>query len=212
MSKASESDKAGHLNIKREGGKSDSRILTEAAMRPMIRNGYIVGSMGGKHFNGKQPDFTETVEIMAEACANVRANSLDDQKDILTSQAMALDSIFTLLVARSEANVEKHLDASERFMRMALKAQSQCRTTIETLDKMVRDGTQTVKHVHVDNRGGQAVIADTVQTGGHNEKTDKQSHAKCDEGSPMLGHDPQGNGVPIASSKGQEAVQDARRD
>jgi len=149
---------------------------------------------------------------MTEACANVRANSLDDQKDILTSQAMALDSIFTLLVARSEANVENHFDASERFMRMALKAQSQCRTTIETLDKMVRDGTQTIKHVHVDNRGGQAVIADTVQTGGHNEKTDKQSHAKRYEGSQMLGHDPQGNGVPIPGRKGKEAVQDARRD
>jgi len=57
MGKAKENETAGHLKIKRESGKSDSRILTEAAMRPMIRNGYIVGSMGGKHFNGKQPDF-----------------------------------------------------------------------------------------------------------------------------------------------------------
>jgi hypothetical protein len=30
-------------------------------------------------------------------------------------------------------NLYDHLDASERFMRLALKAQSQCRSTIESL-------------------------------------------------------------------------------
>ena len=62
-------------------------------------------------------------------------------------------------------------------MRLALKAQTQCRTTIEALDRLVRGGEQVIKHVHVDNRGGQAVIAESVQTGGQNAKIEKQPHA-----------------------------------
>ncbi len=146
-------------------------------MRPMVRNGFIAGSLGGKHFGSEQPDITETVEIMAEACKKVRDDDLSDQRDILTSQAMALDAIFTIMVSRSENNLKDYFEASERFMRMAMKAQAQCRTTIEALDRLARGGEQVIKHVHVDNRGGQAVIADSVQTGGQNAKTGKQPHA-----------------------------------
>ncbi|WP_156139666.1 hypothetical protein [Sphingomonas sp. 35-24ZXX] len=83
---------------------------------------------------------------------------------------------------------------------------------MEALARMRRGGEQTIRHVHVDNRGGQAVIADTIQTGGANGKADEQSHATGRAGlsSAMLGVDPFGAGMPIASSEGAETVQDAR--
>src|SRR3546814_18977050 len=37
---------------------------------------------------------------------------------------------------------------------------------IEALTKLRRGGEQVVRHIHVDNSGGQAVITETVQTGG----------------------------------------------
>jgi hypothetical protein len=37
---------------------------------------------------------------------------------------------------------------------------------VEALSKLRRGGEQVVKHIHLDNRGGQAVIAETVRTGG----------------------------------------------
>ncbi|MFZ5667462.1 MAG: hypothetical protein ACOY7L_19785 [Pseudomonadota bacterium] len=85
---------------------------------------------------------------------------------------------------------------------------------MEALARMRRGGEQTIRHVHVDNRGGQAVIADTIQTGGANGKADEQSHATGRDGlsTAMLGADPFGGGVPIASGEGPETVQDARRD
>ncbi|WP_123906238.1 hypothetical protein [Sphingorhabdus sp. YGSMI21] len=184
MEKAKPKDGATTLKISVEKGKSESRQMAEVAMRPMIRNGFIVGSLGSKYFSGEQPDLTETVDIMAEACAKVRTNDLSDQRDILTSQAMALDAIFTAMVLRSENNLKDYFDASQRFMRMAMKAQAQCRTTIEALDRLARGGEQVIKHVHVDNRGGQAVIADNVQTGGQNGKIEKQPHAVAALGIP----------------------------
>jgi len=73
---------------------------------------------------------------------------------------------------------------------------------------MRRGGEQTIRHVHVDNRGGQAVI------GGQNAKTAEQCQATGRAGltTAMLGADPFGSGVPIASGEEQPTKQDARRD
>ncbi|MXP28266.1 hypothetical protein GRI58_05455 [Porphyrobacter algicida] len=107
-------------------------------------------------------------------------------------------------------------EASERYARLALKSQSNCRATLEALAKLHQPREQIVKHVHV-NDGGQAVIADEIhQHGGRgsNGKADKQSHATdCNGASASLpSPNPQGDGVPISSGEGAEAVPDARRD
>jgi hypothetical protein len=55
----------------------------------------------------------------------------------LAIQAHTLDTIFNELARRSQANMGGgYLDAADRYMRLALKAQSQCRATIETLAEM----------------------------------------------------------------------------
>lgn len=203
MTKAKDKDDKGTLKIDEQKGKTKSRQMAEIAMRPMIRNGFIAGSLGGQHFGGEQPDITDTAKIMADACKKVRAGDLGDQRDILTSQAMALDSVFTLMVTRSENNMKDYFGAAERLMRLAMKAQAQCRTTIEALDRLARGGEQVIKHVHVDNRGGQAVIADNVQTGGQNAKTGKQPHAIGARGIP----DPQ----PMPAENDYEKIDSTRR-
>ena len=56
---------------------------------------------------------------------------------MLAIQAHTLDTIFNELARRSSSNMtEGYGEAAERYMRLALKAQSQCRTTIETLSEM----------------------------------------------------------------------------
>ena len=100
-------------------------------------------------------------------------------------------------------------------MRLALKAQAQSRATLEALAKLHQPREQTVRHVHVDNRGGQAVIAETVNTGGQgNAESAGQAHATGTVGSsaPLPGADALGWGMPVASGERPEAVPDARRD
>lgn len=77
----------------------------------------------------------------------------------------------------------------------------------EVLSKLQRGGEQVIKHVHIDNRGGQAVVTDQVVTRGGNEKTGDQPHAGV---TALLGSDPFGSGVPIPCHQGQEALPDAR--
>lgn len=70
------------------------------------------------------------------------------------------------------------------------------------VDRLANGREQTVKHVHVDNRGGQAVIADTVQTGGRGiGEINEQPHALESRGDtagqPLWSADAQREAVPI---------------
>src|SRR3546814_4294864 len=86
---------------------------------------------------------------------------------------------------------------------------------IEALTKLRRGGEQVVRHIHVDNRGGQAVITETVQTGGsRNGKVADQSHATGFEdasGPELLGQDETWNGVPIRSEEHTAELQSLMR-
>lgn len=89
------------------------------------------------------------------------------------------------------------------------------RATIEALDRLTNGREQTVKHVHVDNRGGQTFITDNVQTGGKEiGKIADQSHATGAAGTiaALPSPDPLRNGVPIPGSQWEAEMQNARRD
>lgn len=135
---------------------------------------------------------------------------------MLAAQAVTLDNIFTELARRMAMNMGQHINATDIYARHAMKAQAQSRATLEALVNIHRPREQTVRHVHV-GQGGQAVVADQFHhhTGeGANAESNKQSHATgaagC--GPAMLGADALGNGVPIPSGEGAEAVPNARRD
>ncbi len=103
----------------------------------------------------------------------------------------------------------------QTFGNLATKLLRTSQGQMETLARMRRGGEQIVRHIHVDNRGGQAVIAENVNTGGpRNGKIDNQSDATgtTSIGPTLLGADAFGRGVPIPSREGQASMQDARRD
>ena len=58
------------------------------------------------------------------ATRSVTENS-KDLEFMLTSQAIALDSIFNRLAIQAQANIGKHPKAADTYLRLALKAQSQ---------------------------------------------------------------------------------------
>lgn len=103
---------------------------------------------------------------------------------------------------------------AQTFGNLATKLLRTSQGRMDTLARMRRGGEQVVRHIHVDNRGGQAVIDSNVNTGEpKNAKIDDQSHATdtAGIGPSLLGSDPFGNGVPIPSREGQAEVPNARR-
>lgn len=66
--------------------------------------------------------------------SEVRKGNIGRLEDMLVTQAHTLNELFNNLTKRAKSNMEAgYLDASETYLRVALKAQSQCRATVETL-------------------------------------------------------------------------------
>ena len=116
--------------------------------------------------------------------------------------------------ALSQLGSAEWVPTAQTFGNLATKLLGTSQRQMETLARMRRGGEQIVKHIHVDNRGGQAVIAENLNQGGGSAKNEDQCHgAKITGSGPALfSHDAQGIGVPIPSRERAEAVPNARRD
>jgi len=205
------------VEVNREQGESDGKTFARVVITPGVRHAQIASTFGGELFGGNaKPSIMDATAVMADAMLKAQEGDKALASQLLTAQAVTLDALFTDMARRSGNNMGQYIDAADRYMRLALKAQANCRATLEALAKLHQPREQTVKHVHV-NEGGQAIVADHIHqhTGGReNGKNSEQSHATGPAGgSPaMLGADPQGNGVPIPGGERPEAVPDARRD
>jgi len=63
----------------------------------------------------------------------VKSGDLSEGEAMLFAQAATLDAIFNEMARRAALNMDHYLNATETFMRIALKAQSLCRANIQTL-------------------------------------------------------------------------------
>ncbi|GAA5048343.1 hypothetical protein GCM10023208_05460 [Erythrobacter westpacificensis] len=199
-----------------EKGETEPETMARVLVGPYFRHGVLSHAVAEKGF-GKLPgepnfdDFGKAMKAKAKAAMD---GNLTLATELLTAQALSLDALFGELARRATMNMGDYPLAAERYARLAFKAQSNSRAAIETLAKLHQPREQVVRHVHV-NEGGQAVIANNInQHGGgmENGKSNEQPHATSSarEGSPMLGQDPAGNGVPISGGERQPAMQDAR--
>jgi hypothetical protein len=92
----------------------------------------------------KQHDVNEMVTAINDEARQVLKGEMTRAEEMLISQAHTLDAIFNTLAQRAAANMGTgHLQATDTYMRMALKAQSQCRTTLEALSEIKNPRTAT---------------------------------------------------------------------
>ena len=76
---------------------------------------------------------TDMVKALHKHGEAINRGDLSAAERMLNSQAVALNAIFGELARRAALNMGTHLGATESYMRLALKAQSQSRATVETL-------------------------------------------------------------------------------
>ena len=205
------------LNVEQKRDETGAQAMARKLMQPAFRNaaaasGFTTKLLGSKIEQPGLGDYADYVQLTGEKAAG---GDLAMASHILAAQALTLDNMFTELARRAALNMGEYINAAESYGRLALKAQSNCRATLEALAKLHQPREQTVRHVHV-NEGGQAVIADQFHnhTGGHrNAESADQPHAADAAGrSPaMLGHDAKGDGLPISGDQGREAMPNARR-
>ena len=120
------------LYMREEPGKTRSQLVAEDMIRGDSWNGLVAVNFSRRSF-GNELALTESIEALRGEIAKVQSGDLSQVEAMLFGQATALATIFQELVMRASANMAEYPDAMERYMRLGLKAQSQCRTTLEAL-------------------------------------------------------------------------------
>ena len=123
--------KANVLTVTREEGKTRERQKAELGLSSTVANAVTSSNFAKGSFG--VVELSEAVGVMREKIARVKAGDLSDVEATLTAQAATLDTVFNELARRAALNMGEHLGATETYLRLALKAQAQCRSTLETL-------------------------------------------------------------------------------
>lgn len=117
---------------------------------------------------------------------NTKGDFMRTAEETLLSQAAALDLVFGSLARRAKLNMGEghYLQAADTYMRLALRAQNQCRMTFETLAKIknppvVFAKQANIAHGHQQVNNGDAVpVAHVEETGSRPIELLEAPHAK----------------------------------
>ena len=125
--------------------------VARAILRPTVT---AAQSIKDCHPNEDKITVAALADALAAQSATIREGNTARVEAMLTAQAHTLDALFLCLTRSSHANMGKNLHAMEAYMRLALKAQAQCRTTLQTLADIknpaprVQNNTATYQQVN----------------------------------------------------------------
>lgn len=152
------------VRLETQPGKTSARAVAEAVVSGTLVNATLV-----TRFNQSLPkdtlDLTECMNVIKATVGEVQAGDLRAGEALLTGQAVALNAIFSEMARRAAVNMGEHLGATETYMRLALKAQSQCRATVETLAAMKNPPVVFARQANI-NHGGQLQVNNGAQAQG----------------------------------------------
>ena len=84
-------------------------------------------------FDADNLDVNALVRELSTQSDRVARGDLSRAEGMLIAQAHTLDQLFGYLARRAHRNLDEYPDAAEKYLRLAFKAQSQCRATLESL-------------------------------------------------------------------------------
>lgn len=116
---------------------------------PLITNAFAL-SRFGKGTIG-EIDLDSLVTALGESSSRVNANDLKDVESTLNSQSIVLNIMFGELIRRAGVNLAEYPMASDRYFKMAMKAQNQCRMTLETLANIKNPPVVYAKQANIAN-------------------------------------------------------------
>lgn len=116
------------LNVERQPSETEGDALAHTALRPTVQAALTVRDYN-KAFG--EISLNTLVTDLGKQCEEASGGNLRRAEALLVAQAHTLDAIFNKLARK--AVYSEYLNQLDVHLRLALKAQSQCRATLETL-------------------------------------------------------------------------------
>jgi hypothetical protein len=111
----------------RENGRETATLVTQG----VAGNAAVVRRWGRGVYGSGELDLAGLYGGIRDAADRVHRGELQDAESLLMAQATSLNTVFTTLMLR--AGTATDVERFERYLRLALKAQSQCRATCEAI-------------------------------------------------------------------------------
>jgi len=131
------------------------KLAAQCAVDGIVSNARSLVSFGSPTF-GKL-SLTECAGVLKETAKGLNDGDLSAAVTMLSCQAVTLNAMFGELARRAGLNMGENLGATETYMRLALKAQSQCRATLETLAAIKTPPVVFARQANINNGGQQQV-------------------------------------------------------
>ena len=139
-----------------------SEALAKMTLRPSVNAAAVMVSYG-KPLGIEEGDIGALVDRLSDDVKNVWAGDMKRAEAMLFGQAHALQAIFMNLARR--ATTQEYMKHCETYLRMAMKAQNQCRMTLETLATIKNPPVVVARQANINNGGQQQVNNGTVPAG-----------------------------------------------
>jgi len=170
------------LNITRRPNETDSQALARVTLDPIATAAATIVQFDP--ICGDSADFMDLIgELEQSVEETLDQDRLDHAQTMLAAQARVLNGIFHALASRAATNMGEYIDAVDTYLKLALRAQSQCRATLETLSEIrnpkiasvVKQANIAGGHQQVNNYAG-----DTENQ--PNELLESEKHERLDFG------------------------------
>lgn len=158
------------LQVALPPGKTLDRASTDMAAQGLLSNASLVVRYAASEQG--ELSLTDMVASLKDTGDAVNRGDLQGVEQMLSAQAISLNAIFGELARRSALNMGTYLDPAERYMRLALKAQGQCRATLETLAAIKNPPVVFARQANISN-GPQQVNNGAPST----ERSSTRAHA-----------------------------------
>lgn len=125
------------LRVVSDPNKSDAAVVADLVVGGLSPVTSVLVAYSEDTFSKGLVDLSAAHDELVQLSGNAARGDLAHAERLLSGQMLALNSIFAGLANRAKANAKAgYMGASETYLRLALKAQAQCRQTAETLFEM----------------------------------------------------------------------------
>lgn len=160
-------------------------LLAKALIVPAMRGAYTIEAFTQKHYG--ETDWRAILDTLRQQNDELQRGSLTQAESLLMTQAETLDAIYHELARRAALYMDEQLAVLERYLRLALKAQSQCRTTLETLaaiknPPVVIARQANIAHGHQQVNNGVSAANATTVAHAENPDTDRNELLETQHG------------------------------
>jgi len=122
------------MTIQSEKGQAKPAVVASTALRPTVQAAITATKLLGPEF--PDPDLSELIKTLLVHVNAASEGNLARPEAMLVSQAQTLDLLFNKLTRQAAANIGHYPETVALYMKLALRAQSQCRAVAETLHEM----------------------------------------------------------------------------